>query len=219
MKKISRVKSIQQPSELLRQQSNGAWASQVSGQDPTWGEEDDDGNGWDEEEEGGWDEEEVRGWDEPGLSNQFSTGSALVRTKTQGKGYRIVELQAFGLDVINKIEELTDLFGLDRDNLIIIARHYKWSQTKMQNWFGEMETKQFALGVEFDERIVSAHPEINTSLPENHGGYCMINNEELNEENSFALKCRHTFCYGCWQDYLKERVHSGYLGNDSTCMQ
>ena len=50
---------------------------------------------------------------------------------TIGKGYRIVELESFSLDVINRIEELTDLFGLDPDNLIIIARHYKWSTQKM----------------------------------------------------------------------------------------
>lgn len=82
-----------------------------------------------------------------------------------------------------------------------------------------METLQFQLGVEFDERLVATHPEINASLPDQHGGYCVICYEEISDESSFALKCNHTFCSECWLEYLKDKVQSGYQGIDALCMQ
>ena len=60
---------------------------------------------------------------------------------------------------------------------------------------------------------------MNATLPDQHGGYCMICYEEITDETSFALRCEHTFCNVCWQDYLKNKVHSGYQGIDSLCMQ
>ena len=36
----------------------------------------------------------------------------------------------------------------------------------MENWFGEMESKQYELGIEFDQRLVAANPHMNASLPD-----------------------------------------------------
>ena len=90
----------------------------------------------------------------------------------------------------------------------------------MQDWFADQEVLQYKLGVEFDQRLVEQVPEINASLPDQHGGYCMICYDELSEENSFALEgCKHTFCKACQLDYLRAQINAGWEGIDSNCMQ
>lgn len=123
------------------------------------------------------------------------------------------------MDIVIKIEEDRELFGFDDvDPLLIILRHYDWSTSKMKDWFTESDDKKYEIGVEFNERLAEQHPEINASLPANHGGYCMICYDELSEENQFALACKHTFCQACWKDYLTDKVLAGYTGIDSLCM-
>ena len=60
---------------------------------------------------------------------------------------------------------------------------------------------------------------MNASLPDQHGGYCMVCYSELTEENSFALKCQHTFCNECWTEYLKDKLDTDYTGIDARCME
>ena len=89
----------------------------------------------------------------------------------------------------------------------------------MQNWFSEPDSKRFEWGLEFNPALAERHPEINCSLPDQHGGYCPICYDELGEANSFCMECQHTFCFACWEDYLKEKINAGYTGIDSNCMQ
>ena len=37
------------------------------------------------------------------------------------------------------LEEWIDEFGLSNDDLIIVARHYKWNKVRMNNWFNPEE--------------------------------------------------------------------------------
>mmetsp|Transcript_1826 Transcript_1826/g.2594 ORF Transcript_1826/g.2594 Transcript_1826/m.2594 type:complete len:270 (-) Transcript_1826:673-1482(-) len=115
------------------------------------------------------------------------------------------------------IAELQDLFSLDLDSLIIVARHYKWNQDKMHAWFSEQDSLVCRLGLEFDSK--AATPEMGASLPEMHGGYCPICYEKIDEGNSFALACKHTFCNECWKEYLTTKVESGPEGVNSLCQQ
>ena len=39
--------------------------------------------------------------------------------------------------VLAKIDDLKDLYEIDLDALILIARHYNWNQDRMQDWFVE----------------------------------------------------------------------------------
>ena len=89
----------------------------------------------------------------------------------------------------------------------------------MQAWFTEKDKLKYELGLRFDRTIAKKHPETKHSLPEMHGGYCPICYEEMNDQNSFALACGHTFCKECWKDYLESKVNSGNLGIDASCQQ
>ena len=89
----------------------------------------------------------------------------------------------------------------------------------MQNWFEQENRLKFELGLEFDQRLPAQRPDMKYSTPQHHGGYCLICYEEISAENSFAMSCGHTFCKTCWQQYLIEKVKSGYTGIDARCMQ
>lgn len=39
--------------------------------------------------------------------------------------------------VIEGLEELKDLFGMEIDELVIVARHFNWNQVRMNDWFDE----------------------------------------------------------------------------------
>ena len=54
------------------------------------------------------------------------------------KVYRIVELKVFRSDLLERIQSLQELYALDEDSLIIIARTYKWDEDEMQDkWFDQ----------------------------------------------------------------------------------
>lgn len=60
---------------------------------------------------------------------------------------------------------------------------------------------------------------MNATLPDQNGGYCIICYNEIDDSNSSALACKHTFCNECWLDYLKDKVNTDFTGIESTCMQ
>ena len=82
-----------------------------------------------------------------------------------------------------------------------------------------MDTLQYSLGIEVDPDLAKKKPDTTVSLPENHGGYCLVCYDELNEDNQFSLKCGHTYCKVCWKGYLSDKVNTDFTGIDANCMQ
>ena len=120
--------------------------------------------------------------------------------------------------VIGGMHELNEAFELELDALILIARHFNWNKDRMNNWFGpDQPNLKLILGLEFDPTLTIKHPEMSASLPGQHGGYCLVCYEELNDNNKFALACNHTFCVDCWRQYLSDKVIKDALGIYATC--
>ena len=90
--------------------------------------------------------------------------------------------------------------------MFLIAKHYKWNEDKMKNWFDQQETLIYDLGIE-PRPGLDKIPGVSDSLPENlekSGNFCLVCYEELTDDNKFALEgCRHTFCKDCWKDHLR----------------
>ena len=162
----------------------------------------------------GWSDDD--GWDVQSCATDIDTRVNHTQCMFL-EPYEILAPSQVRVKLEEGISELEDLFGLDLDYLIIIARHYKWNQDKMQAWFTEKDKLKYQLGIRFDRTIAKKHPETKNSLPEVHGGYCPICYEEMNDQNSFALACGHTFCKECWKDYLESKVNSGNKGIDASC--
>ena len=134
----------------------------------------------------GWDDNDDYDdcWDE----NMAS--SVVLNSDVQGivlKDYEFVTDEAMNKKVIDGLVELEDLFGMEIDELVIVARFFNWDQVRMNDWFDEARQEQlkYLLGLVYDEKLTSKHPEIVASLPDQHGGYCVICYEELGDENTF----------------------------------
>lgn len=171
-----------------------------------------------------WGNEEADGWDEcdDNENSYMAPSNPINYGPVDTKGFRCVDGREVSKQVVAKMEQLNELYALATDDLIIIARHYRWNTDAMGEWFndGVSERLSHSLGLVFDNRLAAAHPEMNATLPSNHGGYCLICYDTFSETNSsFALSCEHTFCATCWSDYLKEKINSGHLGIDANCMQ
>ena len=93
-------------------------------------------------------------WDESGVGVPGGLPNSLDINLDNDKGYKIVEVQSLSVDVITKLNDLRDLFDMDSDAIMILARHYNWSEQNMQNWFDQEERLKFSVGLVFDERLV-----------------------------------------------------------------
>jgi len=174
------------------------------------------GGGWSEYDEDP--DENGEGVDDCGSA--YIDDSAMEALMASDKGYRFVNQKQVSVQVVERITELEDLYNMCLEQLFLIARHYSWDKDTMNNkWFADSEVLKFTLGLEFDTRIPRLKPQVNASLPSQHGGYCTICYEQIDMTNSFSLSCQHTFCHPCWQDYLQTKVRSGYQGIDAACMQ
>ena len=122
--------------------------------------------------------------------------------------------------VIQKINDMEDLFQLDLDSRVKIARHFRWNSEAMETqWFEKKAKLELELGIVFDPKLVYQYPNLNYSLMKNNGGVCLICYEALNDANKFCLSCGHTFCLNDWREYLIKKVEEGSSGLDAKCMQ
>lgn len=54
-------------------------------------------------------------------------------------------------NVIRKLNDMQDLFALDFDSLVKIARHFRWNQELMESqWFEQKSKLELSIGVTFD---------------------------------------------------------------------
>ena len=83
----------------------------------------------------------------------------------KNNGFKLMHMNDIRISVKAKIEDLQELFAMDNDSLIHIARHFQWNEEKMQTtWFAEQEKLQFEIGVEYDKRL-DKDPQIASSQP------------------------------------------------------
>ena len=82
----------------------------------------------------GWDDD-GDGWDDCGGESGVGMSSSIVDVKV--KSYEFIADEEMNGKVIHGLEELTDLFGMEIDELVIVARFFNWNQVRMNDWFDE----------------------------------------------------------------------------------
>ena len=99
--------------------------------------------GWEEEDADGWGKEDDEGWGNENSEAYDYDMNVELPDADDGKNYRVMDGEAINNQVLERVEELIDLYAMEEDQLILIARHYDWSADKMQNWFNEQDKLQF----------------------------------------------------------------------------
>lgn len=137
---------------------------------------------------------------------------------------RVEELKKMNLDdirpaVLQKMESIKELFALDTDSLVKIARHFRWSEEKMETvWFEQKDKLELQLGIVFDKSLPKKFPQMNASTLQQCQGYCSICYDYMADDNRFSMVCGHTFCKPCWKAYLEKKIDEGRTGIDARCM-
>ena len=122
---------------------------------------------WDDTENGGWDDDDMDE-DGPGIPDAQFSGPV------DEKGFKFVQAHVMKSRVTQGLEEYIELFAMDIDQLIVVARHFKWQQDNMQVWFADQDRLKYKLGLEPDPMMARSRPESTASLKTHHGGYCTI---------------------------------------------
>jgi ariadne-1 len=105
-------------------------------------------------------------------------------------------LQAF-------INDYKSLLQIPEDEVIIVARHYKWNGDRMQEWLERTKAMEQELGLR--PKVV----QIGSSQKE-----CEICCTQVVE---FGLQCGHSFCKECWREHLNTAVCDKLNGCEATC--
>ena len=129
------------------------------------------GGGYGDEWEDGWDEEE-----ENAIPDGIMEDDGQEQKKQQ---FKIMYIDEIRVGVKDRLNDIRDLFEMDDDALIHVARHYRWDQEKMQvEWFDNQARLSYELGIQF-KKSLNNDPMINCSTPSKHGGYCIICYEQI----------------------------------------
>ncbi len=57
------------------------------------------------------------------------------------------------------MKNMQELFDMDLDDLIKIAKKFKWNEDAMSNeWFTNMDKLKYQLGIEFDPKLLKTKP-------------------------------------------------------------
>ena len=172
--------------------------------------------------------ESYAGWGAEQLYDYVNNDDYLPKPRqrrlSEGKGWRLVDIDEYVEQSLDRLNELLDLLDVDGiDQVILIMLHFKWDDEAAFEYFDMSDEDKFKLGIEFDENISERFPETKFSLKselENEEiAYCMICYEELTPDQEFSLKCQHTFCKACWLENLKDKINEGIDGLNTNCMQ
>ena len=116
---------VEERSPYLEKQQS--WAdSQGGGED--WG------DGWDEEEDNE-------------IPNSIMEEEDQQQKKSQ---FKVMYIDEIRVGVKERLADIRELFEMDDDALIHVARHYHWDQEKMQvEWFDNQAKLVHELGIKF----------------------------------------------------------------------
>jgi len=116
-----------------------------------------------------------------------------------------------------KIGNLCEKFGLSPDDMVKVARHYKYRDDLISQWYDAPPKLAIDLGIE-QKPGMDKDPEVNVSLPsKNADGACLVCYDDLDDSNSFALECGHTFCKDCWVEHVRSSITQGINKADALC--
>jgi hypothetical protein len=100
---------------------------------------------------------------EEGWGSGYGSEDNAPMADIKMKEYEILSADAVKVKMMSFLGDLNELYNLNDNDLMKLARHYKWNSTKMQNdWFGASEAKIFKLkkelGMVFDKDLLKKFP-------------------------------------------------------------
>ena len=145
----------------------------------------------------GWSDEDD-GWGDD-VEDKLPTPPVLMNNETSGP-IIVFSVEKIDIRIKRKADQINEKLCLDNfDHLLAVLRFFNWDiRVLEERWFDETDKLRRQIGLDFDETLVSKHPEINASLAANNCGQCPVYYDTLDENDDemrpMALDCGHQFC-------------------------
>ena len=133
------------------------------------------------------------------------------------KGY--VSLEESQLDHAQRelINEVIELNFLSYDQAIIVLIYFEWNLAKVNDlWYENVELNRQKCGLDMSPATLKTLEKHNISP---YNTECLVCYEDITDDNSFALDCKHFFCNDCWVEYLRASTLDLYTTCGQTCPQ
>jgi hypothetical protein len=92
-----------------------------------------------------WEDAGDMEWEASGMDDE------IIDTAEEPKPIKKMHLDDIRPSVLQKINQMKDLFELGVDDLVKIARHFRWNDEMMQTcWFEQKSKLELDLGIKYD---------------------------------------------------------------------
>ena len=100
-----------------------------------------------------------------------------------------------------KVEQLSELFGCNFDEALILCHHFKWNKDALENceWYDNQDKVRLIAGLPLITQI--RNETLKTSIV-----YCPKCLYEVDSKDCDWLSCNHVLCKQCWSDYIIDKV-------------
>ena len=111
--------------------------------------------------------------------------------------------------IARKIYQLNEKLFLDNDDALLAAlRHFNWEKGLLEErWFDDIENLRVQIGLDFNDKLPTEHPEMNASLAANNDNLCQIIYDDFDEDDPemkpMQLVCGHQFSAVAWTEHLQ----------------
>lgn len=165
-----------------------------------------------------------------GEDRRKSGGSdgATGRLPEEGS-YRIVDMTEISDILTAQVDEMVELLDIDYDSALVLLQHFQWGKERMINGYYEDPEKVMvkcglAVPPAAEAKDEGKSGESNSggakAADAKSGGVVVCRicyDEEVKEEDSFALPCGHSFCKDCYGSFLNSAVDAGPQCVDTRC--
>lgn len=100
----------------------------------------------------------------------------------------------------DQIEEVSNILGLPSEQCAVLLRHFKWQKEKLIEYYLNNAEETLNLAG------IGAH-QVNTPKIEKVKDFmCDICCDDDAALETFALRCGHRYCVGCYVSYLEQKI-------------
>ena len=197
----------------------------------TYDEDDPNGNSFDGS--GSYDDDESK---QNGSSSSFMAPGSGSKRQLE---YRVLDQEQLSKRKDHAVSQLVELLCISHDEAQILLRHYKWDQGRTESeWFNDEGRVRDLCGIPeakkkneksdagqkntLGKRVRQRGSNPQTPTAPGDGSKtnaleCGVCLDRFEKDDMDSLRCGHSFCKGCWAQYLSVSVAAGPVCTEVTC--
>eukprot|EP00357_Protocruzia_adherens_P007125 CAMPEP_0114976138 /NCGR_PEP_ID=MMETSP0216-20121206/2500_1 /TAXON_ID=223996 /ORGANISM="Protocruzia adherens, Strain Boccale" /LENGTH=503 /DNA_ID=CAMNT_0002337021 /DNA_START=56 /DNA_END=1567 /DNA_ORIENTATION=- len=131
------------------------------------------------------------------------------------KSYAVISGKEIDDRLNAKVRHIQDILDLDFNEAMIVLRYFKWNGAKVEeSWFDDPDRLSRKIGISAEN--------VPKGVDSKHGLRNLTKDADCficcgQSTKMYALKCSHSFCEECWEDFLTAKLDEGKSSINATC--